>query len=154
MKTKPKYPETIVYISKAVWDGQTGGTATVTDDREIIFDTPKTYGGGGEAVCPDEMFVSAVLGCLINTFLDFKRKTMLELIDISLNGEATAKFDSEGYQIVGIKVQGKVVVDIDDIEYGERAVEMMKKYCHLTRSIKECIPIEYDILVTGKEMED
>ena len=154
MKTKPKYPETIVYVSQAVWDGKTGGTTTVSDDRQIIFDTPKTYGGKGEGVCPDEMFVSAVLGCLINTFLDFKRKTMLELINLSLKGEAIAKFDSEGYHIVGIKVEGTIVVDVDDIEYGERAVEMMKKYCHLTRSIKECIPIEYDIQVTGEEIED
>jgi uncharacterized OsmC-like protein len=154
MKVKPKYPETILYISQAVWDGKTGGTATVTDDRQIIFDTPKTYGGRGEGVCPDEMFVSAVLGCLINTFLDFKRKTMLELIDMTLQGEATAKFDSEGYKIVGIKVEGKVLVDVDDVEYGERAVEMMKKYCHLTRSIKDCIPIEYNITVEGHEMED
>ena len=86
--------------------------------------------------------------------LDFKRKTALELIDINLRGEATAKFDNEGYRIVGIKVEGKVVVDIDDIEYGERAVEMMKKYCHLTRSIKDCISIEYEIAVDGEEMED
>ena len=149
MKVKARYPETIVYTSQAIWDGQTGGTATVNDDRQIVFDTPKTYGGRGEGVCPDEMFVSAVLGCLINTFLDFKRKTDLELIDISLKGEAIAKFDKEGYRIVGIKVEGKVVVDSDDMEFGERAIEMMKKYCHLTRSIKDCIPIEYDIKVEG-----
>ncbi|MFW9848875.1 MAG: OsmC family protein [Candidatus Thorarchaeota archaeon] len=153
MKTKPRYPETIFYVSKAKWDGHTGGTATVSDDRQIVFDTPEIYGGRGEGVCPDEMFVSAVLGCLINTFLDFTRKTLLELVDISLRGEATAKFDSEGYRIVGIKVEGTVIVDIDDIEYGERAVQMMKKYCHLTRSIKDCIPIEYHISVEGKELE-
>jgi len=154
MKTKLRYPETIEYISEAVWDGKTGGIATVSDDRTIVFDTPKLYGGGGEGVCPDELFVSAVIGCLINTFLDFQRKTMLELISLKLKGKATAKFDSEGYRIIGIHVDVEVVVDVDDLDYVDRAIEMMKKYCHLTRSIKDCIPIEYTIVVKGEEMED
>ncbi|MCK5151566.1 MAG: OsmC family protein [Candidatus Thorarchaeota archaeon] len=154
MKIKPRYPETIVYESEAVWDGETGGTATVTDNRTIVFDTPKTYGGRGEGVCPDEMFVSAIVGCLINTFLDFKRKTMLELIALKLNGAATVKLDSEGYNIIGIKIEGEIVVDSDDLDYVDRAIEMMKKYCHLTRSISDCIPIEYDIVVKGEETED
>ncbi len=154
MKIKPRYPETIVYVSEAVWDGETGGTATVTDNRTIVFDTPKTYGGRGEGVCPDEMFVSAIVGCLINTFLDFKRKTMLELIALKLNGAATVKLDSEGYKIIGIKIEGEIVVDSDDLDYVDRAIEMMKKYCHLTRSINDCIPIDYDIVVKGEEMEN
>jgi organic hydroperoxide reductase OsmC/OhrA len=149
MTPRPKYPTTILYKSQAVWDGRTGGTATTSEDRQIVFDTPKTYGGYGEGVCPDEMFVSAVLGCLMNTFLDFQRKTMLEVQGITLRGEATAKFDSEGYSITGIKIEGEVTVDPDDYEFAERAVAMMKKYCHLTRSIKQCIPIEYDVTING-----
>ena len=86
----------------------------------------------------------------MNTFLDFQRKTALEVISITLDGEAVAKFDSEGYQIVGISVKGEVVVEEDDIQFAERAVVMMKKYCHLTRSIKDCIPITYDVKITGE----
>ncbi len=149
MSIRSRYPETILYTAKAEWDGKTGGVATATEGRTIVFDTPKTYGGNGNGVCPDEMFVSAVLGCLMNTFLDFQRKTDLDVVSIELNGEATAKFDREGYQIVGLKVGGTVVVDSDDIEFGERAVDMMKKYCHLTRSIKDCIPIVYHIAIKG-----
>ena len=149
MSVRARYPETILYTAQAVWDGKTGGVATATEGRTIVFDTPKTYGGNGNGICPDELFVSAVLGCLMNTFLDFQRKTGLEVVSIDLDGEATAKFDKEGYQIVGIKIGGTVVVDPDEIEFGERAVVMMKKYCHLTRSIKDCIPIEYNVEVKG-----
>ena len=150
MKVRAKYPETIHYVAKTEWDGKTGGTATASEGRIIVYDTPKTYGGNGNGICPDEMFVSAVLGCLMNTFLDFQRKTALEVISITLDGEAVAKFDSEGYQIVGISVKGEVVVEEDDIQFAERAVVMMKKYCHLTRSIKDCIPITYDVKITGE----
>ena len=79
---------------------------------------------------------------------------MLELISLRLKGKATAKFDSEGYKIVGIHVEGDVVVDVDDLDYADRAVQMMKKYCHLTRSIKDCIPIEYNISISGEETSD
>ncbi len=149
MKVRPRYPETNLYKATAEWDGKTGGVASTKNGHVIVFDTPKTYGGNGNGICPDEMFVSAVLGCLMNTFLDFQRKTDLEVVSFTLDGIATSKFDSEGYRIVGFKVQGTVVVDPDDIEFGEHAVEMMKKYCHLTRSFKGCIPIEYDIKVLG-----
>ena len=149
MKVRSKYPETIVYNAQVEWDGKTGGTATATEGRTVVFDTPKTYGGNGNGICPDELFVSSVLGCLMNTFLDFQRKTNLEVISIDLHGAATAKFDSEGYQIVGLKIGGVVVVHPDEIEFGERALVMMKKYCHITRTIKECLPIEYDVEVKG-----
>ena len=150
-RVRPKYPKRIEYISSAVWDGKTGGTATVSDDRTIIFDTPKTYGGHGEGVCPDEMFVSAVLGCLMNTLLDFQRKTLFELISMTLDGKAVAEFDSEGYKITGIDVKGELVVEVDDVGFAERAIELMKKYCHLTRTIKDCIPITYDVKITPHE---
>jgi organic hydroperoxide reductase OsmC/OhrA len=149
MSVRPKYPEKIVYTSQAEWDGKTGGIATVSDGRTIVFDTPKMYGGNGEGVCPDEMFVSSVIGCLTNTFLDFKRKTLLEVDAFHLKGQATAEFDKEGYHITGIRIEGEVVVDPDDFQFAERAIEMMKKYCHLTRSIKRCIPMEYDISIRG-----
>ena len=150
-KPRPKYPKTIEYISSAVWDGKTGGTATVSDNRTIIFDTPELYGGNGQGVCPDEMFVSAVIGCLMNTLLDFQRKTLFELISMNLSGNAVAEFDSEGYKITGMKITGELLVEADDVGFAERAIILMRKYCHLTRTIKDCIPIEYDVKIIPHE---
>ena len=150
-RVRPKYPKTIEYISSAVWDGKTGGTATVSDDRTIFFDTPVTYGGNGQGICPDEMFVSSIIGCLMNTLLDFQRKTLFELVSMTLGGKATAEFDSEGYKITGIEITGELVVDSDDIGFAERALELMTKYCHITRTIKDCIPTTYDVKIIPHE---
>ncbi|GAG80312.1 unnamed protein product, partial [marine sediment metagenome] len=35
----------------------------------------------------------------------------------------------------------------DELGTGERCVELMREYCHLTRTIKDCIAFEYDISV-------
>ncbi|MFW9805362.1 MAG: OsmC family protein [Candidatus Thorarchaeota archaeon] len=148
MHIKSRYPESIEYHATSEWDGKTGGTITVSDARQIVYDTPKTYAGRGEGICPDEIFVSAVLGCLNNTFLDFQRRFEMELISINLEGITKAVFDGEGYKIIGFKVTGNVVVGEDELETGQRCVELMKQYCHLTRTIRECIPFEYDIKVS------
>jgi uncharacterized OsmC-like protein len=147
LRVKSRYPEKIEYHASTEWDGKTGGTATTTGDRTIVFDTPKTYGGRGEGVCPDELFVSSVLGCLNNTFLDFQRRFEMELVSLQLSGSATAIFDGTGYRITGVSVSGEVVVGEDELEVGERCVELMIEYCHLTRTIKDCIPFEYDVSV-------
>lgn len=150
MRIKSKYPDHMEYHAESVWDGKTGGTITASDEYQIVFDTPKTYAGRGEGICPDEIFVSAVLGCLNNTFLDFQRRFEMELVSFKLKGKATAKFDGEGYRFTGFRVSGEVIVGNDELETGQRCVELMENYCHLTRTIKECIPFEYDISVREK----
>ena len=147
MRVKSRYPEHIEYLAQSVWDGKTGGTITTSDERQIVYDTPKTYAGRGEGICPDELFVSAVLGCLNNTFLDFQRRFEMELVSFKLSGKATAIFDGEGYTITECRVTGEVVVGEDELETGQRCVELMQQYCHLTRTIKDCLPFYYDVSV-------
>jgi organic hydroperoxide reductase OsmC/OhrA len=151
MPVKSRYPEKIEYTAESMWDGKTGGVATTSDNHKVTYDTPKTYGGRGQGVCPDELFVSAILGCLNNTFLDFQRRFEMSLIDMNLKGSATAVFDGSGYKITGVSVTGTVVVDEDELETGERCVQLMKEYCHLTRSIQECIPVQFDVSVSEKK---
>lgn len=147
MKIRSRYPETVEYTASSSWDGRTGCTAYVTANRKVAIDTPLTYGGRGEGICPDELFVSAVLGCFNNTFLDFQRQFEMELVSLDLNGKATAKFDGGGYKIVGLSVWGEIVVGEDELETGERCLQLMKEFCHLTRTISECIPIDYNVTV-------
>ena len=151
MPLKSRYPEKIEYKAESVWDGKTGGTAITGEDRKVIYDTPQTYGGRGQGICPDELFVSAILGCFNNTFLDFQRRFELPLIDMKLKGTATAVFDGIGYKITAVSVSGHIVVEEDELETGERCAQLMKEYCHLTRSIQECIPIHFDISVSEKK---
>ncbi|MHA1769446.1 MAG: OsmC family protein [Candidatus Thorarchaeota archaeon] len=147
MRLKSRYPERIEYRSSSKWDGKTGGVLTTSDDRTIVYDTPTTYGGRGEGVCPDELFVSAILGCLNNTFLDFQRRFEMVLISFTLDGTATAIFDGNGYKITGVTVSGEVVVGEDELETGQRCVELMEEYCHISRTIKDCIPFEFNVTV-------
>lgn len=146
MKSRPKYPETMEYVANTEWDGKTGGIARLRES-ELVFDTPEIYGGRGQGLCPYRLFIAGVLGCLNNTFLDVKRRSELELISFSLEGKLIVQFDGEGYSITKLLVTGEVEVGEEALYLGERCVELAKKYCPLTRSTKDCIPIEYAIKV-------
>lgn len=148
MRVKSRYPERLEYKASSKWDDGTGGLASTSEDREIKYDTPTSFGGNGNGVCPDEMFVASVLGCLNNTFLDFQRRFEMELRSFELRGIATAVFDGTGYKVTGLRVTGSIVVGEDELETGERCVELMKEYCHITRTIRDCLPTEYDIRVS------
>ncbi len=146
MRTKARYPEEMEYKASSKWDGKTGGIATLKE-AELVFDTPETYGGRGQGLCPYRLFIAGVLGCLNNTFLDVKRRSDLALVSFNLKGTVNVKFDGDGYSLTGFQVSGEVVVAEGEIELGERCVEIATKFCPLTRSMKDCIPFEYDIVV-------
>ncbi len=146
MRKKARYPEEMEYIATSKWDGKTGGIAGLRES-ELVFDTPKTYGGRGQGLCPYRLFIAGVLGCLNNTFLDVKRRSDLDLISFDLKGKVTVKFDGDGYSITDFQISGEVVVADGEIEFGERCVEIARTFCPLTRSMKDCIPFEYSIAV-------
>jgi len=147
MKIKARYPERVEYQSDTAWDGQTGCVCSVSNGRKVVADTPKSYGGREEGVCPDELFVSSLLSCLNNTFLDFQRRFEMELKALNLSGKAVAEFDGEGYRITTLDISGEILVGKDELATGTRCVQLMKEYCHISRSLENCIPITYDIHV-------
>ncbi len=144
MKVRKKYPETMEYVTGTEWDGKTGGIAKLKES-ELVFDTPEVYGGRGQGLCPYRLFLSGILGCLNNTLLDIKRRSTLDLHGFSLQAKLTVQFDGEGYSITKLHISGKLEVAESEFYLGKRCLELVKKYCPLTRSTKECIPIEYDI---------
>ncbi len=151
MKIKTKYPEKMEYLVQTEWDGKTGATATLRE-TELVIDTPKTYGGRGEGLCPYRLFLAGILGCLNNTFLDVKRRSNLDLVSFNLHGKLLVEFDGEGYSISNLQVSGEVVVADGEFELGERCVELAKKFCPLTRSTKDCIQIDYNIDIREVEI--
>ena len=151
MDLKFRHPKMLTFDAESVWDGKTGGTATISHGRKINFDTPETFGGMGQGMCPDELFVSAILGCLNNTFLDFQRRFDIELVLMHLQGKASVKFDGTGYVITAITISGKIVVEEGELRTGKRCLELMKEHCHLTRTIKDCIPFHFDISVSERK---
>ncbi|MEM3074100.1 MAG: hypothetical protein QXK20_05105, partial [Nitrososphaerales archaeon] len=73
-----KNPDVVSYSVKADWDEQSGAEIT-SRGITIRVDLPPEFGGLGQRLTPDELFLGAISGCLMITFLHFRRINKLKL---------------------------------------------------------------------------
>lgn len=71
----------------------------------------------------------------------------LKLMDFSIQVKETIDLTSEGYRITGININAEIVVEKGYEKYGERCFQLATDYCHISRSIDQCIPIQYEFQV-------
>jgi organic hydroperoxide reductase OsmC/OhrA len=133
----------ISYKVDLSWDGKSGGEIMLPKGSTIRIDIPKEFGGEGKYLCPDELFFSAVGGCLLTTFLYMHNKLRFNLkgINISIQGEIESH-DAEGYRVTGAHVIMIVETDGQGKERAQDCIDMTKKFCHITRSIDKAVPID------------
>jgi organic hydroperoxide reductase OsmC/OhrA len=139
----------IEYKVDLSWDGKSGGEITLPKGSTLHIDIPKEFGGEGRYLCPDELFFSAVGGCLLTTFLYMHKKLKFNLkgLRISVDGDVESH-GPEGYRVTGTHVNLNVETDDKGKDEAQDCVEMTKKFCHITRSIERCMLVEVSSKVT------
>jgi len=140
------------FRADVIWDGKTGGNVRIGRSRKIKLDMPIEFGGMGRYPCPDELFLSGIAGCLLTTFLHFKKKlkVAVEGLQISVNGTIGA--GPQGYRISRLKVTISAKAKNENQDGVRRCIMLAKEYCHITRTLEKAIPIEIkeSVNVTGK----
>ncbi len=145
-----QFPEKIQYKASAHWDKETGG-AVKSGDYVVEFDTPERYGGMGRASCPDQLFLASITGCLMNTFLNFKKRLEAETSDIVIEAEMDIEMQgNEGYRIKEIELVIKAAAPDEMFKLNRKCAELAFDYCHITQSIKNSINFTNRIEVTRK----
>jgi len=131
------------------WDGLTGGEAK-TSQHKLDFDMPKEFNGLGRSFCPDELLLSAIGGCLVTTFLNFKERFDLPLKNIQVDVRGEVRLVEGAYRVNGVEVKMEAFTAEDEVERVKRFIELAKEYCHITRSLERCIPITVEINVRSE----
>jgi len=133
----------IEYKIDAFWDGKSGAEITLPKGKKLQIDIPKEFGGEGRYLCPGELFFSAVGGCVLTTFLYLHNKLKFNLkgLQVSVNG-GIESHGPEGYRVSGAQVNLTVKTDDKGRKKAQECIEMTKKFCHITRSIENSVPIE------------
>jgi uncharacterized OsmC-like protein len=135
------------YSAEANWNHQSGGTAKV-DGFNIDFDTPHEHGGNETSPCPDQLFMTSLAGCIINTFNYYRVMLDAETQDIKVNVTSDIILTkTSGYRVTGIKIDLRVWSDEENHILNTKCAERAIEYCHLTKSIEKAIPIETSIEV-------
>lgn len=126
---------------KISWDGETG--AIVKTDKGIMnMDMPEEFGGMGRSPCPDEVFLSAIGGCLVTTFIFFKKRLGVDVKDLSVDVEGDVAFVDGMYRITKVFARLRILTTESEKERAERCGRLAVEYCHITNSIKSSIKVD------------
>nr|MDO8082049.1 OsmC family protein [Candidatus Freyarchaeota archaeon] len=137
-----------LFQATVAWDGETGGNITIKDFPELQIDTPAEWGGQGRSYCPDQLFVSSVGGCLLETFLFIKNKMKLNLLQLRVPIQMSIRQTRDGYYVSEIEGKVQATVKKGEKEKGETCAQLAEEYCHLIRLIKKAIPVKIIYEVT------
>ncbi|MEM2110058.1 MAG: OsmC family protein [Candidatus Odinarchaeota archaeon] len=140
--------ENLEYNVKLEWDKKTGGQAYFKENPPLKFDMSKEFGGEGKHYCSDEIFLAAISGCLLETYLYISKKMRLKLTQ--LNVAATSKVQStrDGYYIKELLFQFEITGLKSQEDKLKECLELAIHYCHLTRAITPQIKTTFTHKIT------
>jgi organic hydroperoxide reductase OsmC/OhrA len=148
---KPLYPRELEYSVTATWDGRTGGVADA-EGFGVGFDAPPEYGGAASAPCPDQLFLAALGGCLLNTFASFRSRLGAEALGASVAASCKVELkDHEGYRVTGVSAVMSIVSAPGMEALNRRCAELAVENCHLSRSMEAAIPVRCSIQVEARQ---
>lgn len=146
MRLKAKVPEELRYEVNISWDGATGGIAeAASSGKSVSFDTPREFGGLGRAPCPDELFLTSLGGCFLNTFLYISRGLAKYIKDIRVNVKCELVMRSGKYVITSVGLNARVVAKRELMEHLERLARTAFDYCHLTSALSAEVSVSFDL---------
>jgi len=104
----------------------------------LVSDQRAEYGGVDAGPMPGELFLWAVASCFGMAVVHVARKMRLEVPDLAL--EVGGEKDPEGFRFQAVRVEVRARCPQDRLE---RAVELARKYCFVTKSLDPSIPVDF-----------
>ena len=146
--SETKLPEREEFSLKATWDGATGGEVEAKGLPRLKIDTPREFGGRGGGYCPDQLFLSSVAGCLLTTFLFFKRRLNVEVESIEVSANCSVVKTREGYRIKSVNAKIRVKAGEKQKKLVEKCLSLTKQYCHITKTIEPVVDlnVEWEVI--------
>jgi len=105
------------------------------------------FGGNGQNLNPEEMFVAAINSCLMNTFFYFTHKFNIEFLSYTSQAEGRLEKQSDGFRFTSVEVRAKIEIS-DGKDYGkvQEAGKLAEKYCLVSRSVACSVDYKLEIL--------
>jgi uncharacterized OsmC-like protein len=133
--------EDLRFQANLVWDGESGGEVRAGKFQGLKLDMPIEFGGNGRYPCPDELFLSAVAGCLLTTFLYFRKRLKVDVTGFRISISATLHGGLEGYRLADMEATIFAEAKKSNEPEVKRCIELAKQYCHLTRTLEKAVSI-------------
>jgi len=135
------------YEAEAVWNGRMGGVVTLPRGDRFEIDMAKDFGGLDEAPSPDDLFAASMSGCILTTAIWFAKKMELQLRELAVRVKTRTELVEGGFRITRIRVTMRAAGP--PREKAERLADLAERYCHLTRTLRGCVEIEFELDYVG-----
>ncbi len=139
MKVKPSVKEELEYVVEFKYDGDMVFTVTDNKGAQVTVTSDPLFGGLEEYLCPDELFVASIVGCIVFTFLFILRRMHVKVEDLRARGRSRLRLSRFGYIIEEVNIE----IEVSSGECSKNriieALRLAEKYCHVTKCIDRSV---------------
>ena len=135
-----------VYKTSIKMHGKGEGTIESAGKPSMELSTPVEFGGKGGVWTPEDLLVASVNACLMTTFSYYVVKKGLKIVSYESSAEGTVELVEMQYIFSEIILRPEVVVkSAEDIEMAKSLLEISKKNCFISNSLKSKVILEPEI---------
>lgn len=139
-----KSTETLEFDVKITWTGGKEGTIASEGKPNLPLSSPVHWDGKPDAYSPHDLFLSAVTGCFITTFVSMMKRMKQSITAHQVSGRGIlSKHPEGGWNFTDIYITMDITVPKDaKLSQVKRAVTLTEKYCHISRSVACKVHVE------------
>ncbi len=125
----------------------------ILEDKEkplIRVATPPEFPGGKPGIhSPEDLFVGAVAACKMTTFCAMAEKLSIGLKSLKIDATGyLGQAETRGMMFTKVDVHLEIGIDDEeDIKGAEKCVDLTKKYCLVSNSLKTQVNMTHSIKV-------
>ena len=134
----------------AVWSGDASGSGAVElpEGASIPIAGATVLGGVGGRANPEELLLSALAACFLNTWAIFLKKLGLAYAEPALRASAElGKDPAGGYRLQKAVVHARVPAPLLAAQRAqvEKTLALTEKYCIVSKVVRAAMPLEVSV---------
>lgn len=132
------------YKNKLSWIEGKKGKIEINDKPSIEVAVGEEFGGLTDTLSPEDLFLASINGCLMSSFLYFKDRKKINIKSYQSEASATLIKIDTGFVFSEVYIRLNVQAeDKKDQSRIPELIELAKKYCIVSNSIKSKMNLEY-----------
>ncbi|MGQ9514501.1 MAG: OsmC family protein [Thermoproteota archaeon] len=117
---------------------------------QFVIDTMPQFGGGDAGPCPVELMLASLAGCVVETAIFITKKARIKIGDLKAETRAILAKDGQVYAITNVEIiLGVQVSKISDKERAKECLNLINKYCIVTKSLENSLPITFSFVISN-----
>ena len=135
-----------IYRTSIKLSGKVEGIIRSKDKPSIGLSAPVEFGGKEGVWTPEDLLVASVNACLLTTFSYYAKKQGLDFGSYESSAEGIVELVEMQYIFSEITIKPKIIVESDkDIGVAENLLEISKKSCFISNSLKSKVILEPEV---------